>query len=225
MASYKSHMAFGILTGIFWSIFIAFLSLINFWFIPIIFIITVIGAFLPDLDSDSGVPMRILLQSLSLISAIIFLSYVHILDVKSLYLIVGWSIFIIFFVYYGVGGILKKMTRHRGIFHSIPAAVLSVLIPLSILNFFNIPSVTKIIVSISLGLGYFSHLLLDEMNSLVNLEGVPFIPKKSLGSALKLYSKNKIVNSLVYIAVIVLLWSNWGIFLEAFSEIKLIFFK
>ena len=47
MASYKAHMAFGILTGLVWSIFIAFLSLINFWFIPIIFIITVIGAFLP----------------------------------------------------------------------------------------------------------------------------------------------------------------------------------
>jgi hypothetical protein len=225
MASYKAHMAFGILTGIVWSIIIALFSIIAFWLIPIVFIITVIGAFLPDLDSDSGVPMRILLQFLSLASAIIFLFYVYKLDVKNLYLIVGWSIFIIFFVYYGLGGILKKMTRHRGIFHSVPAAILSVLISLSIVNFFNIPSVTKIIVSLSVGLGYFSHLLLDEMNSVVNLEGVPFFPKKSLGSALKLFSKNKIVSSLVYLAVIVLLWSNWETFVEAFSEIKLIIFN
>ena len=225
MASYKAHMAFGILTGIVWSIIIALLSIIAFWLIPVIFIITVIGAFLPDLDSDSGVPMRILLQFLSLVSVIIFLFYVYKLDVDNLYLIFGWSIFIIFFVYYGVGGILKKMTRHRGIFHSVPAAILSVLISLSIVNFFNISSVIKIIVCLSVGLGYLSHLLLDEMNSIVNLEGVPFFPKKSLGSALKLFSKNKIVNSLVYLAVIVLLWSNLGIFVEAFSEIKLIIFN
>ena len=187
MASYKSHMAFGILTSFFWSLLVATLSIISFWFIPIIFFLTVIGAFLPDLDSDSGIPIKILLQCLSVISVIIFLSYIKSINVDNLPIVAGWSLFIIFFIYYVFGGLIKKMTKHRGIFHSVPATIFSVLISLSFADFFDISSSAKVLISMSVGLGYLSHLILDELNSFVNLEGVPFVPKKSLGSALKLF--------------------------------------
>ena len=51
-------MAFGILTSFIWSLLVAILSIISFWFIPVIFFLTIIGAFLPDLDSDSGIQLN-----------------------------------------------------------------------------------------------------------------------------------------------------------------------
>ena len=75
------------------------------------------------------------------------------------------------------------------------------------------------ILSISIGIGYLSHLILDEMNSLVNLEGVPFIPKKSLGSALKLFSSQWEITLIVYIAVIILFVKNWEIINSFYLEV------
>ena len=164
--------------------------------------------------------MRILLQCLSLASVIIFLVFVYDVDGKNLYLTIVCIIFIIFFVFYIFGGILKKTTKHRGIFHSIPATILAVLITVSVVNFFNISSVTKVILGFSVGLGYLSHLVLDEINSIVNLEGVPFIPKKSLGSAIKLFSRNKIISCITYFAIIILFWFYRSIFMEAFIDLK-----
>ena len=84
-----------------------------------------------------------------------------------------------------------KITVHRGMFHSIPAAVLSSLITLSILNIYIDSVDLKLLFSISVGIGYLCHLVLDELNSAVNLGGMPFVPNKSLGSALKFVSKTE----------------------------------
>ena len=56
MASYKAHMAFGVLTAVVWCIVALLFSIVSIWFIPFIYIVTVVGAFLPDLDSDTGMP-------------------------------------------------------------------------------------------------------------------------------------------------------------------------
>ena len=61
MAGFKAHMAFGMLTSAVWTTVTIALSLITFWIAPVVFIAGFIGAFLPDLDSDSGRPLRILL--------------------------------------------------------------------------------------------------------------------------------------------------------------------
>ena len=76
-------------------------------------------------------------------------------------------------------------------FHSIPAAVLSFLITLTILSFCINLFDRRLILSLSVGIGYLCHLILDELNSVVNLEGIPIIPNKSLGTALKFFSKNR----------------------------------
>ena len=113
------------------------------------------------------------------------------------------------FIYFIVGGVFKKITNHRGIFHSIPAAILSGLIALSLFNLFIVDLELKIILSLAIGIGYLCHLVLDEMNSIVNLEGTPFVPNKALGSALKLYSKNWIPTIVVYILIAFLVYFHW----------------
>ena len=211
MASYKAHMAFGIFTALGWSILLFALSLISIWLLPLVLFSNVIGSFLPDLDSDTGLPLKVLLIVFSmlvscLVGVFLFISDKYQFTTSVLYMFLSYV-----FSYFGIGGVIKKITRHRGIFHSIPSVFLSILLTLTCLNYFSLNPNIKMILSISIGIGYLSHLILDEMNSLVNLEGVPFIPKKSLGSALKLYSNKWKITLIVYAAVILLFMKNWKI--------------
>lgn len=58
--------------------------------------------------------------------------------------------------------------------------------------------------AIAAALGFLSHLVLDEFHSEVNFEGIPFIPKKSLGTALKFFSGSWTVNLFTYLLLAVL---------------------
>lgn len=219
MAGYKSHIAFGILTSIGWSIFLLTFSLISIWFLPVVFFFTVIGAFLPDLDSETGLPLKILLMILSLIGSMLVGWITFNSERVSFNYSIGYSLSSFLLIYYGIGGIIKRVTKHRGIFHSIPSVLLSTLITLTFLDYFLISDSIKVLLSLSVGIGYLSHLILDEMNSVVNLEGIPFIPKKSLGTALKFYSNRWKVNILVYSFVIFLFLHNWKIINSFYSTV------
>ena len=200
MAGFKGHLAFGMLTGLVWCGIIAYLALLQPIFLPFIFLITVFASFLPDLDSDGGTPLRVLLTTLSVISGgyVGYFSLQNSPDngiITALLYGGGYALF----VYYIIGGVFKKITVHRGMFHSIPAAVLSSLITLSILNIYIESVDLKLLFSISVGIGYLCHLILDELNSAVNLGGMPFVPNKSLGSALKFVSKTSVKHYYLWI--------------------------
>ncbi len=219
MAGFKAHMAFGMLAGFSWTVFSLFLALISFWFAPIVFIAGLFGSFLPDLDSDTGKPVKILLISSGLFCAVIAGVYLYEINETDIKLFILYTLGAFLFVYFVLGGIFKKLTHHRGIFHSIPAALLSSLLILAILNNFNLALTTKMAISLAVGIGYLSHLILDELNSVVNLKGIPFVPNKSSGSALKMYSNNRIVTLFVYISVIFLGYYNFENINSFFSVI------
>ena len=220
MAGFKGHLAFGMLTGLVWCGIIAYLSLLQPIFLPFIFLITVFSSFLPDLDSDGGTPLRMLLTILSVISGA-YVGYFSLQNspdngiITALLYGGGYALF----VYYIIGGIFKKITVHRGMFHSIPAAVLSSLITLSILNIYIESVDLKLLFSISVGIGYLCHLVLDELNSAVNLGGTPFVPNKSLGTALKFVSKNKVLNIIIY-GLILLLAFYHSEYLQKFIQLS-----
>ena len=209
MAGYKAHMAFGMVTAAGWTIIVIMLSLVSVWFLPIIFIATVVGAFLPDLDSDTSAPLKILLIIFSVLGSAVAGWIVFNQEDSSWLRLGGMSAFSGLFIYYGIGGIFKKLTNHRGIFHSIPAVVLSAMLTLTLLNQIDLDLNIKTMVSLGVGLGYLCHLILDELNSTVNLGGIPFIPNKSIGTALKLYSKNWKISLGVYVITGWLLFQNW----------------
>ena len=218
MAGYKAHMAFGMVTAAGWTFIVVMLSLVSVWFIPIIFIATVVGAFLPDLDSDTSAPLKILLIIFSVLGSAVAGWIVFNQEDSSWLRLGGISAFSGLFIYYGIGGIFKKLTNHRGIFHSIPAVLLSALLTLTLLNQIELDVNIKIIVSLGVGLGYLCHLILDEINSAVNLGGIPFIPNKSIGTALKFYAKNWKISLGVYGITGWLIFQNWGIIITFLGE-------
>jgi len=218
MAGYKAHMAFGMVTAAGWTFIVIMLSLVSVWFLPIIFVATVVGAFLPDLDSDTSAPLKILLVIFSVLGSAVAGWIVFNQEDSSWLRLGGMSAFSGLFIYYGIGGIFKKLTHHRGIFHSIPAVLLSALLTLTLLNQIDLDVNIKIIISLSVGFGYLCHLILDELNSAVNLGGIPFIPNKSIGTALKLYSKNWKISLGVYGITGWLLFQNWETIMNFIGE-------
>ncbi len=209
MAGYKAHLATGMVIGGISVAGVIMSGIVNPTYIPIIFIAVIAGSFLPDLDSDTGLPVKILFSILGLLGSMIvfyllkdgFMTEL----LKSLTLIMGCYAFI----YFILQRIFKSFTKHRGVFHSI----ISVLISILGFNYLLLSLQMEIqeagIISLSLGVGYLGHLILDEMNAVVNLSGLPFFPNKYLGSALKLASKSRRVNIGAIVIAIILVYLNF----------------
>ena len=208
MAGYRAHFAFGVLTAACVAVAMLVVSWVSLKVMPLVFLFAVIGSMLPDLDSDTGVPVRLLFGTLAVATIGLVLFYVMNNTATSWpqqgLIAVGAGLF----VYFIIGGIFKHFTAHRGVFHSIPAALVMGLVAMSVSGLLGIGEKMALVVGLAITAGYLSHLVLDEINSTVNLSGIPFKPKKSLGTALKLTGGSKMMTTAIYVALVVFLVMN-----------------
>ena len=160
-----------------------------------------LGSLLPDLDADNSAPLQIsfTLVSIVLAFATMFLLMDSFPTVAELlvvwlatYLFFRWLVFTLF----------NRLTTHRGILHSLPAAVLfGLLTAIASERLLGATAFQAWISGGFLAFGYLVHLVLDEIYS-VNLFGMRI--RRSLGSALKLWSTGSHAASLyVYVACVV----------------------
>ena len=98
---------------------------------------------------------------------------------------------------YALCELIKRITIHRGIMHSIPFAILCA--ETGFIIFIPSGKIMAVAVSFSILLGFFTHLILDESNSITFKHG--FIPKfkKSSGTALKFTSQSKLITLIIYL--------------------------
>jgi hypothetical protein len=96
---------------------------------------------------------------------------------------------------FGVVEIFKRYTVHRGMWHSIPACVTCGLLTFLIVADQNLQ--VRFFKSAAVMLGFFSHLLLDEIWS-VNVRVGKLNVKKSFGTAIKFFGKDSWANYSVY---------------------------
>lgn len=205
MANFRTHIGFGVFIGIGFIVFGLLFALFSstesmIW----VFLAVLIGSFLPDLDMDDGLPFQILFGLLGAgLAGLFFLNLYQEgeREIKNLILIPALVFGLARFV---LGYFFKKFTDHRGIFHSVPGAILFGLLTIWILNLLNILESQKIFLGIAVSVGYLGHLVLDEIYSSVNLKGYSLLPKKSLGNALKFYSSSKLSSLVFYILIFVL---------------------
>ncbi len=185
-------------------------SLIFGWMeISLIFGAILIGSFLPDMDMDDGMPFQIFFGFLSIISAgYVFYDLYNNAQKDVLILILATCATLIG-VRFVIGEIFMRFTDHRGIWHSIPASIFMGLFVTYILNYINVQGneFLHMQLGIATTIGYFGHLILDEIYASVNLAGHSLLPKRSLGSALKIYSRSKIATGIVYGGIVYLLFS------------------
>jgi hypothetical protein len=140
-----------------------------------------VGGLLPDLDSDSGVPVRELFGITAAAVAILMFQPLREQGVPLEHALVFMGA-AYFFVRYVLSWAFKRWTVHRGMFHSIPALCIA-----GLLVYLSYPSPNgflKLYLGGAVMVGFLSHLVLDELCA-VDFMGVKIHFNKFAGSALK----------------------------------------
>ena len=147
-----------------------------------------IAGLLPDLDSDTGKPLTFLFQFMAILLPSIFFFKAARFGGNSPEFLICYFTLSYLFIYYLLGSLIKKMTIHRGMMHSLPFALLCG--GLGYLLFISSGQKMAFISGIALFSGCLIHLVLDELNSFTLKYGFIPVLKKSSGTALKLKSKS-----------------------------------
>jgi len=158
---------------------------------------------LPDLDSDYGVPLR---ETMAFTAAIVPMLLVDRFQSLALsydsMVLVAVSMYL--FVRFGVTRMIRKYTVHRGMFHSIPAALIFAGMAFLVCGAagFNV----RCYKAGGVLAGFMSHLLLDEIYA-VEWKNGRWRFKKSFGTAIKFWGDNLWANFSTYakLAIVVAL--------------------
>jgi membrane-bound metal-dependent hydrolase YbcI (DUF457 family) len=157
-----------------------------------------VAGMLPDVDSDSGVPLR---ESLAFGSAVIPMLMLHRFEQLGLsresMVLIGAVLYLA--IRFGVGEFLRRYTVHRGMFHSIPAMLIVGLLGYLICS--DNQEIVRCFKAGALMVGFLSHLALDEIYS-VDLKNVKV--KKSFGTALKFWGESWLANVSCYAKLLIL---------------------
>ncbi len=145
-----------------------------------------LAGMLPDLDSNNSVPIR---EVLAFSAAIVPMLMVERFEMLGLAYeetaLAGAAVYLT--IRFGMGSLLRKCTVHRGMFHSLPAALIAGLAAFLICDGFD-PHL-RVYKAGAIFVGFLSHLFLDEIYA-IERDGGKWRMKKSFGTALKLTAGN-----------------------------------
>jgi len=200
MAGFKAHLAGGIASGTGISLIGFYLRGLSLTQAGAVFVVGSVGGLLPDLDSDTGKPLSFLFHLVSvLIPSVLLIKAIQIGGDSPEFLICYFTISYLF-INYVVCSIIKKITVHRGMMHSIPFAL--VCGGIGYLLFLSSGKQVAIMAGTTVFSGCFVHLVLDELSSFKLKFGFIPIPKKSSGSAFKLKSESLGATLFIYLIFI-----------------------
>lgn len=153
-----------------------------------------VAGILPDADSSSAQTSREILGFTAAISTLPLLDALqrHGYSGDELILAAGTAYLSVRF---GLGAILQRFTVHRGMWHSIPAALTAGLVTWHLS--FAQDTGHRIYQAGAVVLGYLIHLVLDEFYS-VEIRGVRPRFKKSFGTALKIWGPDLWANAATF---------------------------
>ena len=162
------------------------------------FVLGTFGSLMPDIDADNSKSIGIAFTVVSLLVttlAVFVKSTTYSLVEMLLMAGVVFSL-----IRFGFIGLFRKISKHRGMFHSIPVALIWGVVTAIIMHlFFDLNALLSWSYGLMITWGYLVHLLLDEIYS-VDLGNRRV--KKSFGTALKLFrlktTTDKIQNLIIY---------------------------
>jgi hypothetical protein len=159
-----------------------------------------VSGMLPDIDSDSGTPLRESVAFAAAVTPMMLLQRFQQMGMshESIILAAG-AIYLL--IRFGVAALLKRYTVHRGMFHSLPAAV--VFGELAFLLASGEDVRLRLYKAGAVVIGYLSHLVLDEIYSFQWSRG-RLRMKSSFGTALKLFGHDHWANFSAYAKLLIL---------------------
>ena len=159
-----------------------------------------IAGMLPDVDSDNGVPLR---EVTSFLAAVVPLMAMNRFDGEVLggahidretQIAIAGGIYL--FIRFIVADVIRRTTVHRGMWHSIPAALIAGGVAFYLCACDSLaPRLFKVVAVIS---GYMSHLVLDELYSLEDRSFGRIHVRRSFGTAMKLWGRRSLPNMATY---------------------------
>ena len=162
----------------------------------------IVGGILPDIDLKYSQPSRALFTGLGVITALAWL-FAHVDSYTALEL---WLIAIAVFslVRYPLWWSFHVIAKHRGLMHSITAALLfGVMMCATAWQWLGTLPLQSWLLGIFMTAGYLLHLALDELYS-VDFMGVRI--KRSFGSALKILDRDQYLLSLALLCMLMFTW-------------------
>jgi LexA-binding, inner membrane-associated putative hydrolase len=171
--------------------------------IPWLIFLGTLGGMLPDIDANNSRPVKLLFNVLALMGVAASLhAFKDSYEPFALLLIVAGTYL---FIRHGMFALFNGLTVHRGVFHSVLAALFFALLMTCIsYHFLHWDVLHAWLNGIFIVVGFIVHLLLDELYS-VDLSNSRM--KNSFGTALKLFNHNNITASaLMTICTMLLFW-------------------
>lgn len=190
MAGYREHISVSGMLGVAYAL--AAILMFGYTAVQaaIAAVLTWIAGMLPDLDSESGKPVRELFGVTAALAPLLLFQNVNALGVSGdramLFSLLAYGL-----VKYGGAFALAKLTVHRGMFHSIPALLIAA--EITFVAYHSDDVRVRLLMAIGVGIGFLSHLVLDEMYS-VQWDGTRIRLKHSAGTALKFFGTEAVPN-------------------------------
>tara|TARA_A100001391_G_scaffold199265_1_gene181987 strand:+ start:526 stop:1347 length:822 start_codon:yes stop_codon:yes gene_type:complete len=165
-----------------------------------------VAGMLPDLDSDTGVPLRETTLFLSAVIPILMVERFRDMGLSHEAMALA-AMLIYVTIRFVVVEFFRRYTVHRGMWHSIPAAFSACVAAYLIMP---CPSeAIRVYKSLAVLVGFLTHLILDEIWSL-DFSGRGMRVKKSFGTALKFFGKDWWANVSVWGKLVLLCYVAWG---------------
>lgn len=184
MAGYREHISVSAMLGIAYGAGVSLLGPLNFVQGALAGWLTALGGLIPDLDSPTSRPVRELFGLVAALAPLLLAGkLLKWLDIPAGPESVMLTIVVMYLaIRYGGSDMIKKLAKHRGMFHSLPAMLIA-----AQLVFLTYPSDlerTRLLMAAGVALGVLSHLVLDEIYS-VEVKSGRLRLKNSSGTALK----------------------------------------
>ncbi|MCS7160337.1 MAG: metal-dependent hydrolase [Gemmatales bacterium] len=218
MAAFHQHLGFSAFTGAAYSATLWYSGTVQ----PPVALLAgatcTFAGMLPDLDSDSSKPVRELFNLLGMVAALLTAHRLRrqtVLPPESC-LLAAAAVYL--GVRYGAAMLFRWCTVHRGMFHSLPAALIAG--GLMFLVYDPPEMAAREAVAAAVSLGYLSHLVLDALWQLRSAEGFFALWH---GGPLKLFGPSRWANALCWSLLLLIAYGvaielNWVSPLEPYSQ-------
>lgn len=198
MADFKTHMSVSTATGALLA-FAGHRAGMSWDTCAVAGVLCSVSGMLPDLDSDSGRPLR---EATAMGAAVVPMLMVDRLQRLQLNhdTMVLVAIVTYFAIRFLMAELFRRYTVHRGMWHSLPAAAICGMVAFLIIA--NEDIGVRIYKTTAVVMGFLSHLLLDEIWS-VEFRQASFKFKTSFGTAIKLWGNNRTASISAYATLLV----------------------
>jgi len=205
MANFNTHLAVGATVSLILSESLLAMEILSPNLATMAFLLGTVGSLMPDIDSDYSKSLTIAFTIVSILITMLLISIKN--NSYSLIELLIMSLSVFIFIRFGLIDLFRFVSRHRGMFHSIPVALIFGITTVIIsYEMFHIDTLISWIYGFMVTIGYLTHLILDELYS-VDLGNVRI--KSSFGTALKLFKLrntiDKIQNLLIYVILVMLI--------------------